>query len=397
MNIAIVNQWYPPFSVGGVAQYNEYLVKALNKRGHGVTVVATLVSKSQQFWKEDGVEVYRLKMSELPHQLSVLPVLGPQHRFVRNLIYSKVVSQFLRNIVETKEIELVEYAEINGEGFYHRKYLGNLPYVVRCHTPYYLLERTYEPGEMPFSCRFINWMEKRTIKRADGITAPSQDLARRIEEWCKIPKGSVKAIPNLIDTDWFHPHPDHTPGDVVKILFVGRVEKAKGIFVLADAIQKVIDRYQKVRFVFVGEPRSQKGLEDFKNYLKQLGIDRYCEFTGPVSMGSLREHYQQCDVFVNPSYIYESFSYTNAEAMACGKPVVTSDVGGMPDTVGNMIGGLVFRVKDSEDLSKKLLALIGNRELRDLLGKQARERSLNYSIGKVIDCIVNFYQSLQSK
>jgi glycosyltransferase involved in cell wall biosynthesis len=83
--------------------------------------------------------------------------------------------------------------------------------------------------------------------------------------------------------------------------------------------------------------------------------------------------------------------------MACGKPVVTSDVGGMPDTVGNMIGGLVFRVKDSEDLSKKLLALIGNRELRDLLGKQARERSLNYSIGKVIDCIVDFYQSLQSK
>jgi glycosyltransferase involved in cell wall biosynthesis len=393
MNILICNQWFPPSSIGGVAQYNEYLTKGLSKKGHNVVVLSSLGKDFLDYKVTNGIRIYRLKMPNVPVGFNRVPVIGSQHRFIRNLLYSNSVCQFLKQLIPKYQIDLIEYADINGEGFFHRKCLGNLPYVARCHTPYYLLEQTYEPGEMPFSCRLINWMEKRTIKRADGITAPSQDLAGRIEKWCGLEPGKVIPIPNLIDTDWFHPDPDYAPGDVVKILFVGRVEKAKGIFVLADAIPRVVDQYKKVKFIFVGEPRSQKGFEDFKDYLKQLGIDHCCEFTGPVTREKLRELYQRCDIFVNPSYIYESFSYTNAEAMACGKPVVTSDIGGMPETVGDMIGGLVFRNKDSEDLADKLKVPVADYALRMMFGKQARKRAENFSVGTITDGIVGLYHN----
>ena len=396
MNILICNQWFPPSSTGGVAQYNEYVAEGLSEAGHGVVVVSVTEDNSSQHENRNGIHVCRVKMPGIPRMFSRLPLVGRQHRFLRNLLYSKSVCRDLKQIVHNHNIDLVEYADINGEGFFHRKYLRNVPYIVRCHTPYYLLEQTYDPGEMPFSCRFLNWMEKKTIKRANGVTAPSQDLAERIERWCELPSNSVVSIPNPIDTDWFCPDPYYKAGVVTKILFVGRIEKAKGIYVLADAMPKVVKTHTKVRFIFAGEPRNERGLSDFKSYLNKLGIQEYCEFAGGVTREKLRELYQQCDIFVNPSTIYESFSYTNAEAMACGKPVITSDIGGMPETVGDMIGGLVFRNKDSRDLAEKVSMLILNEELRHKLEKQARKRSKHYSVVNVIDKIMSFYQRVKA-
>lgn len=397
MNILICNQWYPPFSYGGVAQYNEHLAKGLTEKGHNVVVVSTLAAGSKNYVFNEGVPTYRIPKPEFPYWFSKLPFIGRQNRFLRNLLYSNSVCQFLKTVVSEHRIDVVEYAEINGEGFFHRKHLGNLPYVIRCHTPYYLLEQTYEPGEMPFSCRFINWMERKAIMRANGVTAPSKDLARRIEKWCNLLEGVVHPIPNVIDTHWLHPDLDYQSDNVVKILFVGRIERAKGIFILADAIPMVIENYKNVKFVFAGGARTSKVLHEFKTYLEQSDSFRHCDLLGFVTKERLLEHYQRCDIFVNPSTIYESFSYTNAQAMACGKPVVTSDMGGMPETIGNTIGGLVFRSKDSSDLAAKLCSLIEDASLRENLGNKARKKSLDYSKEIVVDKLIVLYENLVSE
>jgi glycosyltransferase involved in cell wall biosynthesis len=394
VRVLICNQWFPPYSIGGVAQYNEFLTEGLSQRGHKVVVVSMLEKGSLEYEIRNGIHVYRVMMPGIPRLFSKMPLLGPHDRFLRNLLYSNSICRFLRKIVQEHKIDLIEYAEINGEGFYHRKYLGNLPYVIRCHTPYYLLEQTYEPGEMPFSCRFINWMEKKTIRKANGVTAPSRDLSARIEEWCDLPKNSAVPIPNLIDTDWFHPDPDYREDEILKILFVGRIERAKGIFVLADAIPEVLRKNKKVKFIFAGATRSLKGLQELKNYLSQLGCLQYCEVSGPVAKERLRELYQQCDVFVNPSTIYESFSYTNAEAMCCGKPVVTSNIGGMPQTVGDGVGGFVFKVGKSDDLAEKLSTLLDSQKLRSILGKGALYRASAFSIDSVSSHVAEYYRSL---
>lgn len=396
MNILLCNQWFSPHSPGGVSIYNKNLVKGLSKRGNKVVVVSALENGLPKYEVREGIHIYRLRMPEIPYRFSRVPLIGPQNRFFRNLLYSHSVCLFLRRVIQEHKIDLIEYADINGEGFYHRRYLTNLPYVVRCHTPYYLLEQAYEPGEMQFSCRFINWMERKTIRRANGITAPSRDLANRIEEWCNLPEpeNSVISIPNPIDTDFFHPDSNHGAANVIKVLFVGRIERAKGIFVLADAIPKVLGISKNVTFTFAGEPRNPQGLAHLKNRLDQLGCLPHCEFPGLVLQEELRKRYQQCDIFVNPSTLHESFSYTNAEAMACGKPVVTSDTGAMPEIVGHMAGGLVFRSEDSDDLAEKLCVLIRDNSLRQRLGEQARQRSLDYSIERVINQTITLYKNL---
>jgi glycosyltransferase involved in cell wall biosynthesis len=395
MNLLICNQWFPPFSYGGVAQYNDYLSRGLVEKGHKVIVLSNLVSGSKEYDSQHDVNIFRIPMPSNLHLFSKIPILGKQDRFLRNLVYSQSVCKFLKTIINKHKIDLVEYAEINGEGFYHRKYLSKTPYIIRCHTPYYLLHKSYESGEIKFSCKMINWMEKRVIQSANAVTAPSNDLAKKIEEWCELDAGSVLKVPNIIDTSFFSPGKESKVNDNLTALFVGRLEPAKGIYVIANAIPDVIKKYKNVEFIFAGKPRKVSALEQFKAHLKDLGCIEYCDFKGEVSKNSLLDLYRQCDIFVNPSKIYESFSYTNAEAMACGKPVVTSDIGGMPETVGDMVGGLVFSNEDSGSLAKKISKLIEDEGLRVKLGRQARERSLIFSKERVIDELIDLYDNIE--
>jgi len=394
VNILLCNQWFSPYSPGGVSIYNKNLVKGLSKKANEVIVVSSLEDGLPKHEIKEGVHIYRLRMPELHYWFSRMPLIGPQNRFLRNFLYSHSVCRFLRRVNQEQKIDLIEYADINGEGFFHRRYLASLPYVIRCHSPYYLLGQAYERGEMQFSCRFINWMERRTIRQANGISAPSRDLANRIEEWCGLPKNRVIPIPNPIDTNFFHPDSNHAATGVIKILFVGRIERAKGVFVLADAIPRVLRISKNVKFIFAGGWGNSQVLNHLKNHLDQSGCLSHCEFPGLLLEEELRKFYQHCDIFVNPSTLYESFSYTNAEAMACGKPVVTSDMGGMPEIVGHTVGGLIFRSTDSNDLAEKLSILIKDNSLRRRLGEQARRKSLDYSTERVIDRMIALYKNL---
>lgn len=134
MNILICNQWYGPNSHGGVAQYSEYLARGLSERGHEVVVVASHDGGFSGCGRSDGVDIFRVNMTGIPRWFSRVPCAGRQDRFIRNLIYSKSTCRVLRKLVKDYRIALIEYPEINGEGFFHRAYLAELPYVVRCHT-----------------------------------------------------------------------------------------------------------------------------------------------------------------------------------------------------------------------------------------------------------------------
>lgn len=394
MHIALVNQWYPPETGGGgVATHNEFFARACVGLGHQVTVIAkALDARARKVETRDGVTIYRVPSPDL-YRYRRLPIIGRQYRAIQAAAYSRRVCNALRALHSLSPVDIVEFAEINAEGLFRRAGIGKRM-VVRCHTPTFILKDYYVADEMPFAPGLLSWFEKRVIARADAITAPSGDMARQIEETCGLAGGTVRVIPNALDTSLFSPPEARATSQTVNILFVGRLERAKGIETLAAAIPAVCDAAGNVRFTIIGGSRPRAGGGSTLDYMRDT-LDRYIrdgrvELRGFVPDGDLLAAYREADVCVVPSLLYESFSLTCAQAMACGLPVVASRIGGIPETLGE--AGIIIPPGNADDLAQALIRLADDAAQRAVLGEAARQSAVSrFSAGVVASQIVEVY------
>ncbi|WP_254530974.1 glycosyltransferase family 4 protein [Natrinema gelatinilyticum] len=148
------------------------------------------------------------------------------------------------------------------------------------------------------------------------------------------------------------------------ILFVGRFVDSKGIDELLEAVTGLEGR-QEIHFVGRGER------DCIQRRAARLGIDDAVVCHGEIPHPDLPSYYAAADVFCLPSHT-ESFGLANIEAMACGVPVVTTDLEGIKTYLANGENGLLVQVGDPKDLADKLSMLLDSPELRSRLGEQAR-------------------------
>jgi glycogen(starch) synthase len=378
MHITLVNRWYPPHSgYGGVAVYNYYLAHALVKLGHRVTVVAARWSPDVPgLHKDNGVTVYRL-LSQHRYRLHWLPIVGRYVRPLQQLLYSLQVDRKLQELEAQYRPDVIEFAEVNAEGFVYLLRRRHCPVVVRCHTPTFVLRRYYTPAEMPYDTSLTTMMEKFCIHHAHALTAPSHDMAEIIAKGCGISPERITVVPNALDVDEFCPASckRNSDGNVV-ILHVGRVERGKGVQVLAETIPQVLRAVPQARFVFAGAdrrlPDGRSQITALKDQFASLGLDSRVELRGRVSQAELLAAYASADICVVPSLIYESFSYTCAQAMACGLPVVASCIGGIPETVGDGITGILMEPGNVQGLAQAIICMAKDADLRQRMGQAGR-------------------------
>jgi glycosyltransferase involved in cell wall biosynthesis len=382
MHIVLVNQWFPPESGwGGVGMHNYTLAHAYRELGHRVTVIASrLDPQIPETQETDGVRVRRLLVSDA-HRARRLPVIGCYVRPLQQLAYSRRVDQTLHEIRRARQIDVVEFADVNAEGFFFAR-RAVTAVVVRCHTPSFLLKRYYQPREMPFDTRLTGWCEKDLIRRALALSAPSVDMARVIAQECGLPTESISVIPNPLAL----PECRQTfgRGDVPTfkrpptILYVGRLERAKGVETLARAIPRVLRECPGAHFVFVGDDRpTSRGTSqraELEAVLRKAGVEAKVTFAGLVDQPALLDRYRRADICAVPSMLYESFSYTCAQAMAAGKPVVASRVGGIPETVDDGETGILIDPGNVNQLADSIARLAKDPELRAAMGRAGRAK-----------------------
>jgi glycogen(starch) synthase len=384
MHIALVSRWYPPHTgYGGVAAYNYYLAHALVKLGHRVTIVAARWSADVPAYQDDcGVQVYRL-LSRYRYRLHRLPLIGRQMRALEQLRYSGQVAMALAKLEDRDWPDVVEFAEVNAEGFVYLRRRRRRPVVVRCHTPTFILRHYASAEEAPYDVSAIVAMEKYSIRHADALTAPSHDMAVTIARECGVAVDRIAEIPNALDVDLFAPGDAGAKADrsaqEVTILHVGRLARVKGVEVLARAIPIVVAQVPEARFVFAGEGSAQPRLTDF---LRQQGVLDRVTFLGGVDQATLAAWYRKSAIAVVPSLNYESFSYTCAQAMAAGLPVVASRMGGMPETIEDC--GLLAPPADHLALADALIRLAQDADLRRELGRLALQRARSYFDAAVV-------------
>ena len=231
---------------------------------------------------------------------------------------------------------------------------------------------------------------KHIWKKADFTIANSQGLKELALK--SSPKEEIGVIYNGIKIDEFLPGTEK-PTNTFNILSVCRLTERKGINYLIDAMEKILKNYSKARLVLAGEGDQ---MENLKTQAKELSISDQVKFLGRVSHEEISKIYQEAHVFVLPS-LNEGMSNTMLEALSSGLPIVATDTGGTKELVTEGKNGSIIKMKDSDDIARKIQHLIKNPELRNSMGEESRKKAESMSWQKVAQEYIELYKKIISK
>lgn len=257
-------------------------------------------------------------------------------------MFSLSLAWTLPGIIKKRRIDVLHLHAGSGGVWLLKK--PSVPLVVTAHHSYAQEAVSVYRGS-PLAVawkRLMASLEKRTYGFADHITCVSADTRRVLIESYGVPAAKVSVIENAVDLQKFSPDPA-----VVKngktVLFAGRLEPRKGIWVFVRAMAAIREAVPGVRFRLIGENLIGHKLRDV---VRQQGLDSSCEFLGRVHEPFLIRELQTADVVVVPSLI-EGFGLIAAEAMACGACVVASDCDGLRSLIENRRSGMLFPTGDA--------------------------------------------------
>ena len=210
-------------------------------------------------------------------------------------------------------------------------------------------------------------------------------------------KNKVEIVPNFVYIGRFNPR--LKGAGIISlyslerkriILFLGRLVPYKGVEYLIKAFKKVKDKIKDSALIIAGDG-------PLKGELKKLSQDLQIDDVLFVSVTEedLPQYYAACDVFVLPSVTrQEAFGIALLEAMACGKPVVATNIGGMPYVVNG--AGIIVEPKDINALSSAILKILQNDKLSKELGRKARARvEKEFNQDLVTEKILKIYRSFR--
>ena len=202
--------------------------------------------------------------------------------------------------------------------------------------------------------------------------------------------GQYRIIPNGIDVEHFarprEPMPELRDGRL-NVLFLGRLEKRKGLSHLLRAWARVRETVPEARLIVVG---GGQALGHYQQFVRARPSDDIV-FTGVVSDEDKVRYYQSADVFCAPSTGGESFGIVLLEAMAAGRPIVATDIPGYRDVVADGEQALLVPPKNSDLLAEALLRSLGDAHLRARLGENGRRTAKLYAWDRVAGQVLEYY------
>ena len=249
--------------------------------------------------------------------------------------------------------------------------------------------------------------ERQVLQAADRIVAATLAEQSQLQFLYQADERKITVIPPGVDTSRFYPIPPDEaraaiglPAEGCLILFVGRIEPLKGVETLirAMAIMKqkgTLRQCPQGLAIIGGDPQASPRMMNaemarLQALCKGLGMDDVILFLGKRDQDTLPYYYSAAEVLVMPSH-YESFGMVALEAMACGTPVVASQVGGLAFLVQDGVTGYVVPADDPEALGERLTRLIEDAELRRTMAAKAAAYAQDYAWERITDKMLALY------
>jgi N-acetyl-alpha-D-glucosaminyl L-malate synthase BshA len=373
MKVGIV--CYPTFGGSGVVATE--LGKALAKEGHQIHFITYSQPGRLDFLSENmfyhQVDIRTYPLFEYPpYELALA---------------SKMVS-----VVKNEKLDLlhVHYAIPHASAAYMAKQILkthgiHIPVITTLHgTDITLVGRdaSYEPV-VTFS-----------INESEGVTAVSEDLRKETYDHFKI-TNDIKVIPNFIDLEKFKKQKkDHfkraiCPNGESLIVHTSNFRKIKRI---PDVVNIFNNIHKEIpsKLLMIGDGPERSEAED---QVRELGINDAVRFLGKLE--AVEEVLSVADLFLMPSEA-ESFGLAALEAMACEVPVISTNIGGLPELNVQGVTGFLSNVGDVEDMTRKALFILDKNNL-PRFKENALKRAQEFDISRVLPQYENYYQQVMEK
>ncbi|HEV2924481.1 MAG TPA: glycosyltransferase [Solirubrobacteraceae bacterium] len=270
------------------------------------------------------------------------------------------------------------------------------------HTLGLVKNQTLAAGERPEPELRIQ-VEKEIAAQADLLIASTEDERADLVRLYGADPDHVAVVPPGVDLSMFQPIDRDEARRTIGygagrlLLFVGRLERLKGVEVAIRALALLRDRaHDDVRLLILGED-SRDGDESEKDRLKELaaaaGVRDRVDFLGSVAHHELPFFYSAADVCVMPSYS-ESFGLVALEAQACGRPVVGSGVSGLRSVVRDEVSGYLLDSHDPAMYAERMGRLLDNPELAQQMGRRGRLLAQRFSWTRTADRLQSLFDGV---
>jgi glycosyltransferase involved in cell wall biosynthesis len=371
----LVNYEFPPIG-GGAATATQAIARNLSALGHGVTVLTSGLGKLPRHSIEDGVAVSRVScVRKRADRASLFEMF--------TFVAGALLRAPLIFIRDRPDAVIVFFSVPSGPVGLMGKMLFGIPYAVS-------LRGGDVPGlvpELAFLHKILTPLRRLVLSSARAVVANSEGLRQLSETADSYP---VSVIPNGVDFEFFRPAPAGSTSSLsdrrLRLLFVGRFQEQKNLEFLFRQLASL--PVQAFKLDLVGDGPQKKHLE---NVAVQLGIAKSINWHGWVERGALPQIYQSADCLVNPS-LYEGMPNVVLEAMACGLPVMASNVPGNDALVVHNETGLLFDLKEPDGLLWALKQM-HDVDLRRKMGARGRARAVaNFSWRATTDAYLALFR-----
>ena len=389
MKILMLSWEYPPKSVGGLSTHVYYLAHELYKLGHEVHLITCEEGTAPKEENDKGVHVYRVEPFSLETDDFTKWVM--QLNLAMIVVGTKIIQEKGPFHIIHSHDWLTSYGSIT------LKLAHDIPLVCTIHATEYGRNNGIKT-EMQ---RYISSTEWMLCFESWKIIVCSDYMKKQVGDIFHIPTDKIKVIPNGVNSDEFEFIADlkefrsnYAAEDEKIVFYIGRHVFEKGIHLLVEAANKIVDGYQKTKFIIGGRGPMT---EELKDRVEKMGLSPKFEFLGYMEDEVRNKLYRVSDVAAFPS-LYEPFGIVALEAMSAGCPVVVSDTGGLSEIVQHEITGLKCFTGSPESLVENILKILRDEGLGKVIKENAlKEIHEKYTWNKIAANTVEVYKAVISE
>lgn len=405
MKICLLTHTYPCFPSDTTAPFVESTAETLQKHGIDVTVITPDAPKFARTRADHTVTLQTYRYF-FPRRFQLL---GYSNTLVNDCELKKYVYLLAPFMFLSAIFHLFRLHRKHGFDVIHAQWLLPNGFIgaVLCKIYKLPLVITMQGSDMLVAKQnpFFKWLATWTLKQTAMVTRVTPTFLPELAA-LGVPDAKRCLIPNGVDPKAFLPASHKQlaalrkalsiPADNLIVFALGRIVLKKGFDFLVQVLPLVCKEMPNITFIIGGDGTD---LDRLKTLTKELGISESIRFPGTITRADVPIYFYLCDIFTLPAVFDPKGNVDGCpnvilEAMACGKPVVASNISGIPGVVKNGETGMLVKEKNVEELAAALVDLLTDTEKREEFGRAGRERILNeLTWDKIIEQFKDVYQN----
>jgi D-inositol-3-phosphate glycosyltransferase len=378
-------------NTGGMSVYIRELARQLGARGHCIDIYTRLNGSKHN------------QIIDLDDNVRLIHLSAGNNGYVQKLALYYYLSDFFRALQRFKQQQNLQYDLIHSHYWLSGR-LGNwvqdrwnLPHIIMFHTLGTVKNIAGVADQEP-DLRIAT--EKKLAKTCQRILAPTAREKNNLLTYYKAPAVKIGVVPCGVNLDLFQPMDRAVARQRLGfddnesiVLYVGRFDPIKGIDRLLKAATHLQDR-RRLRLVIIGgDGPDTPEYQNLQKMTRKLGLQNTVTFVGRIEQKHLPPYYSAADVLVVPSY-YESFGLVGLESLACGTPVVATEVGAMRSILQEGQTGRIVTRANPRSLAQAIETFITGSGVKKLSADMVRASVLKFGWSNVAAAVIDEYDML---